>query len=194
MPPTGDWAGQNSLLSGLFGVLQQAATNRLDTATVWDQLRINAAQWEQQITGQTSGSSDADLAQRGAEILKQSGVGIAQVNAYRAVAGQWLSAKQTVQSEGGDQQLTARSVFRPPWATTVGGEQSDRYRIRVNWQVTPTAGDVFNKWSTYELTSPLTTIDQALAHAQGKALGDKYLVLLSGGAPLQVTDYEIEQI
>jgi hypothetical protein len=174
------WPGQNTLMSGLFGVLQTAAQSRLPTADVWSTLRQAAGAWQFQAAGR--------------EILSQAGVGIQQVNTYRGLAGQWLAAKQRLQAADGDSQIVANQIFKPPWATTIDGAVPDRFRLRVAWQITPTAGDVFTKWSTYELTTPLTTINDALAAAGDKAAGDKYLALLSGDSLPTVSDYEIEQV
>ena len=194
MATPGDWPGSNALLSGLFGSLQQGAQGRLDTAGVWALLRRNAATWEFQASGESQPPSEDELQTRGAQILREQGVGIQEVNTYRAVAGQWLAAKQRLQGADGSQQVLAEQIFRPPWAQTTGGESDSRYRIRVNWQITPAAGDVFNKWSTYEVSTPITSIEDVLAHANAKMVQDKYLVLLSGGSPPDVSDFELEQI
>lgn len=186
--------GQNSLLSGLFGVLQTSASQRLSTADVWQSLRVAAGTWQFQAQGGGELPPTADLEAAGREILSRSGIGIQQVNTYRGIAGQWLASKQRLQAAENNLQVTGQQIFTPPWATTTGGEQLSRYRVRINWEITPVAGEVFTKWSAYELTAPITTIEDALSQAGAKAAGDKYLDLLSGGAPLGVADYEIEQI
>jgi hypothetical protein len=191
--PPGE-GGTNPLLSGLFGTLQSAASQRLSTASVWQTLRVAAGTWQHQASGGGETPSLAQLEEAGRAVLSQAGVGIQQVNAYRGVAGQWLAAKQRLHAADSAAQVQGNQIFTPPWATTAGPDQQSRFRVRVNWTITPTAGDVFNKWSTYEMTAPVTSIDDVLGQAAAKAAGDKYLSLLSGGAEPAVADYEIEQV
>lgn len=184
----------NPLLSGLFGVLQSAAASRQSTADIWSGLRVAAATWQWQAQGGGEIPSQAELEATGADILRSQGVGIQQVNAYRAIAGQWRSAHEKAQALENDEQVMAGAIFRPPWAQTAPAGVPVRYRVRVNWELTPAVGDIFNKWSTYELTAPITTIGDVLGQAGSKAAGDRYLYQLSGGSPPSISDYEIEQI
>lgn len=184
----------NPLLSGLFGVLQSAAAARLSTADVWQSLRVAAGTWQYQAQGGGETPSLSELEQAGRQILSENGVGLQQVNEYRASAGQWRAAKERLQAANNGTQVQGNQIFVPPWATTAGPEQQSRFRLRVNWEITPTAGDVFNKWSSYELTAPVTTIADALDQANGMMSGDKYLQLLAGDSSPTPIDYEIEQV
>ena len=194
MPGPGDFEGSNPLLSGLFGTLQAGAQGKLDTASVWQRLRIAAGTWQHQATGAAGPISEAELEANGAEILRAQGVGIQQVNAYRAIAGRWLNAKQQAEQAAGDQQVTAGMIFQPPWAKTTGGETPSQYRVRVNWQITPAAGDVFTSWGTYQLTAPITSVDDILEQA-GKLVAKQPTSETPPGASVTgVDDYEIEQV
>jgi hypothetical protein len=189
-----NFEGENSLASGLFGIFQSAASGGTDTATVWANLRSAAGTWAYQAGGGGEMPTEAELEESGRQILKDQGVTIQTVNTYRALAGQWQSAREALASADEGSQITASQIFTPPWANSDTDAVPSRYRVRVNWELTPAAGDVFTKWSSYELTSPLTSLDDILAQAEGKARDDKYLYLLSGGAAPSVSDYEIEQI
>lgn len=194
MPGPFQWKGSNGLLSGLFGVLQTAATDRLSTADVWSSLRTAAGTWQWQAQGGGELPPQSELEAAGRGILSQAGIGIQQVNQYRGIAGAWRGAKDRLQSALGGDQITARHIFTPPWATTGGDEQDSRYRLRVQWEITPTSGEPFTKWHSYELTNPLTSIGDALAQAGDKIAGDKYLSLLAGDSSPTIADYQIEMI
>ena len=194
MADDGGFPGGSPLLSGLFGVFQQAASSSMSTADVWSSLRQAAGTWQWQASGGGELPSTEELEASGADILRQQGVGIQQVNTYRALAGQWRSARQAAQNLDEGEQISAGAVFRPPWASTAQSGVPERYRIRVQWQLTPAVGDAFTKWSTYELTSPLTTIANVLDQAGAKATGDRYLYTLSAGSPPVVNDYALELI
>lgn len=194
MSGPGDWPGSNDLLSGLFGAFQAGAAGKLDTASVWQQLRITAGQIQYQASGSFEPITQAQLEANGAEILRQQGVGIQQVNTYRALAGQWLGAKQNLHASDEVSQVTSGEIFRPPWAQTADPAVPDRYRVRVNWQVTPAAGDVFTSWASYELTAPVTSIADALEQAGQLVAKQPTSEMPPGAAVTGVEDYEIEQV
>lgn len=194
MASQSSWPGSNSLLSGLFGSLQQAARDHLPTADVWQSLRVAAGTWQNQAAGEPADLTPDQLAASGREILAQAGVGIKNVNTYRGIAGEWNRAKEALHAADLDDQITASHVFVPPWATTTGDEQLSRYRLRIEWEITPEIGDSFTKWHSYELTAPLGSIGDALDQAGAKIAGDKYLSLLAGDSEPTINDYEIEQI
>jgi hypothetical protein len=194
VPETGDWEGYNPLASGLFGSFQAGAAASASTADIWRDLRINAATFAWQAQGGGERPSDDELEAMGRPILSAAGIGIQQVNTYRAIAGQWQKAKANLASLNDDEQVGRSAIFVPPWAQTGANGVDARYRVRVNWEVTPSIGDVFTKWSSYEITAPVASISDALEQAGAKAAGDKYLYLLSGGAPLGISDYQVEQI
>jgi hypothetical protein len=186
--------GNNSLASGLFGVFQQAATQKASTEEVWAGLRSAAGSWAFNAAGGGDTPSQEELEESGRAILSQQGFTIQTANTYRALAGQWRSARDNLHQADNDSQIVANQIFVPPWAKTNDPSVPSRYRVRVNWELTPSAGDVFTKWSNYELTGPLTSLSDVFDQAQGKARSDKYLYLLSDGTAPSISDYEIEQI
>jgi hypothetical protein len=186
--------GENPLLSGLFGVLQTAATQRLSTEDVWSSLRQAAGSWAFQAAGGGPTPSIADLEALGTRILSEQGVGIQQVNSYRALAGTWRQAAANAQNLPADQQILAQDIFVPPWAKTTAAGVPSEYRVRVQWQVQPTVGEAFTTWGTYQLTSPLTTIADVLTQAQG-LVGKKPTSATPPGANITgIVSYEIEQV
>jgi hypothetical protein len=190
----GGWPGASPLLSGLFGVLQSAAAQRTDTAGTWQALRQAAGSWAWQAAGKGELPDQATLEANGAEILRAQGVGIQQVNTYRAIANQWRTAHENLSSAGQGDQINAGQIFRPPWSQTASGPLPDRYRIKVQWEVTPQTGDPFSMWASYELDSPLTSLDDLLAQA-GQVSARKPTSALPLGASITgVTDYDLEQI
>lgn len=191
----GPWEeSSNPLLSGLFGILQQAAEQHLDTATLWSSLRQAAGTWQWQAQGGGELPPPEQLEETGRGILQRQGVGIQEVNTYRALAGQWRTAKQQLHDLGETDQVTAGGIFTPPWSQTFTGATPSRYRVRVQWNVEPLEGDAFTTWGSYELDSPLTSLgdilDQAGALVGTKPSSDMPLGALVTGA----ADYELEQI
>lgn len=194
MAGQGGWPSANPLLSGLFGVLQSAAASRTDTAGTWAALRQAAGTWAWQSQGLGELPDDATLQANGADILRAQGVGIQQVNAYRQVANQWRTAHENLAGAEGSDQIRGSQIFRPPWSQTATGPLPDRYRIKVQWEVTPQTGDPFSMWASYELDSPLTSLDDLLAQA-GQVSARKPTSALPLGASITgVTDYDLEQI
>lgn len=126
--------------------------------------------------------------------MSEQGIGIQQVNTYRALAGSWKSAADHVQGIDPRDQITARDIFVPPWAKTATAGVPDEYRVRVEWTITPTVGDSYTKWSSYQVTSPLTNIADVIQQATTKAQGDRYIYQLSSGGAPAVNSYQIEQI
>lgn len=190
----GGFSGASALLSGLFGSFQNSIQAHASTADLWSDLRTNAATWYYQAQGGGETPTEDELQETGRRILSEQGVGIQQVNQYRALSNQWATAKRNLQEGNGDDQVTANQIFRPPWATSADSAVPDRYRIRVRWDSTGVDGNPVNQWSSYELTAPVGSINDALDQAGDKVAGDQYLQLLAGTTPLEVGDYEIEQI
>lgn len=194
MPATPWGPRDNPLLSGLFGVLQSAASARQDTASTWQALRQAAGTWAWQSQGLGELPDMATLEANGAQILRDRGVGIQEVNTYRQLAGQWRTAHENLRGVEGNEQISASEIFRPPWSQTADSAAPARYRIRVQWEVTPQTGEPFNMWASYELDSPLTSLDDLLAQA-GQLSGRKPTSALPLGASFTgVTDYDLEQI
>lgn len=194
MPGPGWGASENPLLSGLFGVLQAGASARQSTADVWSSLRVNAATWAWKNQGLGELPARDVLEANGQEILRNAGVGIREVNAYRAIANQWRTAKENLHQAGDADQITARDIFQPPWSQTAQAGVPERYSVRVQWEVTPTEGDAFTTWGTYEMESPLTSLQDILDQA-GQLVGQKPTSDMPPGALVTgVADYQLEQI
>lgn len=190
----GDWLNASPLLSGLFGSLQQAATNHLSTADLWAQLRLDTGSWQAQMAGTGEELSDQELIANGAKILSQQGVGIQQVNTYRALANQWRTAKDNLLAMDPADQIRGQAIFVPPWAQTTSSAVPSRYRVRVQWEVEPTVGDAFTTWGAYEVSSPLTSLNDLLDQA-GQLVGKKPTSNVPLGAIVKgASDYELEQI
>lgn len=194
MAEPGGWPGASPLLSGLWGSLQQAAVNRLNTADTWAQLRLDAGSWAFQMSGQGEPPSDAELIKSGQQILAAQGVGIQQVNTYRALANQWRTAKENLAAMDPADQIRGQDIFVPPWAQTTSGAVPSRYRVRVQWEVQPTSGEAFTTWGSYETSSPLASLEDVLAQA-GALVGKKPTSNVPLGAEVTgATGYELEQI
>lgn len=187
-------AGDSPLLSGLFGALQSAAGGRQTTAQVWQTLRVNAATWAWQAQGGGELPSMEELEATGRQILSAQGVGIREVNAYRAIANQWRTSKQGLHDLDPDAQIGRGQIFQPPWSQTAQRGVPDRYRVRVQWQVEPVEGDAFTTWGSYETDSPLTSLSDLLDQAGG-LVGKKPTSDIPVGATVTgAVDYELEQI
>jgi hypothetical protein len=184
----------NPLLSGLFGAFRSNAAEYASTSDIWTALRVNAATWQWQAQGGGELPSVDELEATGAQILSAQGVTIQGVNAYRAIAGQARSAHDALLALDRDRQLTAEHIFVPPWAKTTDSSVPSRYRIRVQWQVTPAAGDIFTKWSTYEVSTPLTTVNAILDEAGQLAKTVPTSDQIAAAVNLEANDYELEQI
>lgn len=187
-------ATDNPLLRGLFGVVQAGAAQHASTADIWSDLRQTAGSWQFQAQGAEQPYDPAALEEAGRAILSAQGVNAATVSSFRGVAGQWLGAKESLANRDPSEQIMASDIFTPPWATTAGGEIPSRYRIRTLWQVEPSAGDVFTKWTANEIDGPLTSLDDALAQTEPQPDTTSGKLLLSGGGPPTLLDYELEQV
>lgn len=194
MPDTPEEPLSNPLLRGLFGAFQSSAAAGQSTAEVWRQLRVAAGSQAWRISGRGPTPPDSVLEANGTEILRARGVGIQEVNAFRAVAGQWRLAKQNLANATRDEQIKASQLFTPPWARTTQLGADARYRVRVQWEVQPLTGDPFRTWGTYELSSPLTSLGDLLDQA-GALVGRKPGSDIPLGATVNgAVDYELSQI
>lgn len=182
------------LLRGLFGVLQAGAAQRLDTASIWSDLRTAAGSWQFQAQGLPQPFDQAAVTAAGTAILSAQGIRGDTVSTFRGVAGQWLGAKQALAQLGENAQITSAAIFTPPWASTNTPAVPSRYRIRTQWQIQPAAGEVFTQWRTDEITGPLSTLQAAVGQAQANVDASTYLQALSSGGPPSLLDAEIEQV
>ena len=193
--PIGSWGDNDRpLLSGLFGVFQSAGAARQSTADLWSTLRVAAATWQFQAQGGGDLPTATELEATGAQILKDQGIGIQQVNTYRALSNQWRTAKGNLTGAELDQQITSQMIFQPPWARTTDTAVPSRYRIRMQFTAEDGGGTEFTTWGTFELQDPLTSIGDALNQATA-LVGKKPTSDTPIGATVTgVNDYEIEQI
>jgi hypothetical protein len=139
-------------------------------------------------------ASEAVLQSTGASILSEQGVTIFDVNTYRGIAGSWAQAKANLMALNPAEQIPGNAVFTSPWATTTAAGVPDRYRIRVNWEWSPEGQEATSQWASYELTGPISSLNNALSQAQQLAQRSTYWVQLTQSATPVATDYEIEQI
>lgn len=187
-------ASASPLLRGLFGVFQQSAAAHADTAQIWQDLRVSAGTWQAQAQGLPQPYDPADLEAAGREILRGQGINAATVSSMRGVAGQWNGAKQRLQARDPGEQIMASDIFTPPWARTDTDVVPSRFRVRTQWQITPTDGNVFTRWKADEITGPLTNIEGLLSQAEPDASTQSGQQILSGNEPPVLVDYELEQI
>jgi hypothetical protein len=193
--PGGPFGDQtNPLLSGLFGTFQEGAAAGADTASLWSSLRQAAASWWYGANGLPLPASTSVLESTGASLLHEQGVTIFNVNTYRQVAGNWAQAKANLMALNPADQIPGEAIFTPPWATTTAAGVPDRYRIRVNWEWSPEGEAPTSKWAAYELTGPVSSVNNALGQALSLAQRDDYWVQLTQSATPQAVSYEIEQI
>lgn len=137
---------------------------------------------------------DATLEANGAEVLRSQGVGIQEVNRYRAVANDWRTARQRLHRAGTADQVRGDAIFTPPWAKSGTDAVPSRYRVKVAWNVQPLTGDPFTVWGSYELDAPVTSIEDILGDA-GQLAGKKPTSAIPlGGTITGAADYELEQI
>lgn len=186
--------GWISVLRGAFGSFQAAAQERLGTSSVWSAVRQNVGSWSFAAQGVPQPWSPAELEETGTRILSEAGVSGANVSTFRGIAGQWLGAKTRLHQLGMDQQIEADHIFAPPWGQTVGSGVPAQYRIRTQWQLESATGDIFTRWKSDMLTTPLTTLGDAIDQAQAAGVSSAgHGVSLAGTEPV-LLDYEIEQV
>lgn len=187
-------ASSNPLLRGLFGSLQSAASQSLDTSSIWSSLRAAAGSWQFSARGVAQPWDPTELEAAGRAILSAQGVNGATVSTFRGIAGSWLGSKQRLHALGEQEQITGRAVFTAPWARTADASVPSRYRLRTQWQVTPSTGDPFTVWKADEIDGPLTTLADMLGQAQPTAKTTSGQAILSGDTPPLLADFELEQI
>ena len=193
--PGGPWSdSQNPLLSGLFGTFQEGAAAGADTASIWSSLRQAAANWWYATNGLPPSASLSVMESTGASILSEQGVTIFNVNTYRQVAGSWAQAKANLLALNPADQITGEAIFTPPWSRTADALVPDRYRIRVQWTWSPEGQAPTSQWASYELTGPISSLNNALGQATQLAQRSLYWVQLTNTSTPEATDYEIEQI
>lgn len=189
-----DWPNSSdSVLRGLWGSLVSGAANGRDAANMWQSLREGAYSWAESILSVTSATvpTEAEIQAKGQELIGH--VTIMDMNRYTKLAGEFLRARENLQSLGANDQITGNAVFTPPWSQTAGNPAvPTRYRIRVLRSLTYRGINVSTeKWSTYEITSPLTSTADALDQANALFAGADYNRSAGINA---ILDYSIEAI
>ncbi len=189
-----DWPNSSdSVLRGLWGSLVSGAANGRDAANMWQSLREGAYSWAESILSVTSATvpTEAEIQAKGQELIGH--VTVMDMNRYTKLAGEFLRARENLQSLGANDQITGNAVFTPPWSQTAGNPAvPTRYRIRVLRSLTYRGINVSTeKWSTYEITSPLTSTADALDQANALFAGADYNRSAGINA---ILDYSIEAI
>jgi len=189
-----DWPNNpDSVLRGLWGSLVNGAASGRGAANMWQSLREGAYSWAEGILSVTSVTppTEAEIQAKGAELIGH--VTILDMNRYTKLAGEFLRARENLQALGPNDQITGNAVFTPPWSQTAGNPAvPTRYRIRVLRSLTYRGINVTTqKWSTYEITSPITSTADALDQANSLFNGADYNRSAGINA---ILDYSIEAI
>ena len=189
-----DWPNNpDSVLRGLWGSLVNGAASGRGAANMWQSLREGAYSWAEGILSVTSVTppTEAEIQAKGAELIGH--VTILDMNRYTKLAGEFLRARENLQALGPNDQITGNAVFTPPWSQTAGNPAvPTRYRIRVLRSLTYGGINVTTqKWSTYEITSPITSTADALDQANSLFNGADYNRSAGINA---ILDYSIEAI
>ncbi len=163
-----DWPNDpGSVLRGLFGSLQAGAEGGRDAATMWQSLREGAYSWAAGHLNITSATvpTEAEIQAKAQELIGH--VTIMDMNKAVAQVGEWMRAKQNLQQLSPTDQIDAKAIWVPKWNDTADNPAiPTRYRIRVLRSISYRGiGTGAEKWAEYEITSPLTNINDALDQA-----------------------------
>lgn len=191
-----DWGNDpDSVLRGLFGNLQSAAeSGTTDVAGAWSALQDAAGTWATgvlSVTEQGPITPEMVIGKAG-ELL--AGITIQDVDRYMAAASESVAAKAELHALDPGAQITGTAIFTPPWSTTADNPAvPNRYRIRVLRDITVRGFTLINRqeWATYEITSPLTSVSDALNQANTLFSQASYN---SRASINEVLDYSIEQV
>lgn len=161
---------------------------------MWGALHDAARSWAEGVLRVTQAATPTaeqiDAAARG--LIGR--VTIQDMNRYSALAGEYLRARQNLQQLGETSQIEGTAIFQPPWSTTTGNPAvPTRYRIRVLRSITVRGFTQIQReeWATYEISSPLTTVADALNQANQLFAQADYN---SRASINQVLDYSIETV
>ena len=159
----------DGVLRGLFGNLVAGAeSGGRGAANMWSSLRTAATDWATGVLSVTSAEPPTPDAVA-AKVHQLIGhVTIQDMNRYTAKVGEYLRAKSNLAQLGESNQITGAEIFTPPWATTANNPAiPTRYRIRVLRSITVRGFTHIQReeWATYEITSPLTSVGDALQQA-----------------------------
>lgn len=184
----------DAVLRGSFGSLVAGAAGGRDAATMWQSLReyaYSAAQSYLQVSGNTA-PTEAEIQARGQDLIGH--VTILDMNRYTKLAGQFLSAKANLQNRSLTDQIMGDSIFVAPWNRTADNPAiPTRYRINVQRSITVSGFTKIERteWASYEITSPLTSLQDALDQAN-KLFGQAQY---NNRATInEILDYNIEAV
>lgn len=161
---------------------------------MWSALNTAANEWASSVLSVTSAvpPTPSAIQEKARQLIGH--VTIMDVNRYASYVGQFLRANQRLHQLEPGQQITGDAIWVPPWATTVGNPAvPTRYRIRVQRSITVYGFRPIQRveWSTYEITSPLTNVADALQQANTLFSMADY----NARAKInQVLDYSIEAV
>lgn len=151
-----------------FGAIVSGAAQGLDTAGIWQALRDSAANQVEKVLSVTNpgGYTQADIDAGVAQQLK--GIGAADVSRARGAAGAIVRANNNLLNTARDVQLGADQYAVTPWSTTAdayGVQPQFRLRVERSIEYSGFTKIQLNEWRTYNLTGPLTTLQDALDQA-----------------------------
>lgn len=164
-----DWpSNPDSVLRGMWGNLISAAQNGRGAANMWSALRQGAYDWAEGVLGVTSANppTPESIQARADQLIGH--VTIQDMNRYSKLAGEFLRAKDNLKATPRDSQINGSAIFTAPWATTVGNPAvPTRYRLRVLRSLTlhGLSDTPELQWASYDLTGPITTINDAMTQA-----------------------------
>lgn len=188
-PGSGD-----ALALGLFGTFQEAAAAHASTSTIWSQLRQAAGKLPFGEQPRNARGQFISREEYGAQVLRQAGVGVTQVNTMRAAAGAWLTARTRLMGLPLEQNIAAEHVFTPEWRTTgIGRANPAQYRLRIlrGLGQSGAEGTQYEQWSTYDLGGSLGSMSQVIARSNQAYGRARYS---SGTFINEILAYEIEVI
>lgn len=190
----GAWWSDKPGLRQLFPAIVSAAADGASTAQVWDAIRGAAGNMASQVLSTTLGRepTEQEVLQSAKGLLD--GISATDVSAARGAAGQMVSAHANLVGGDPDAQIDSSQIARAPWSqtTNVAGV-NEQYRIRVQRSITVKGFTEINttEWGTYDLSGPLTSVNDALTQANGLWSGRDYNKRASIN---QVLDYVIEAV
>ena len=185
----------DGVLRGLFGNLVAGAeSGGRGAANMWSSLRTAATNWATGVLSVTSAypPTPDEVAAKVHQLIGH--VTIQDMNRYAATVGEYLRAKNNLRQLGDTNQITGNEIFVPPWSTTAANPAiPTRYRIRVLRSITVRGftHTQRNEWATYEITSPLTNVADALQQANTLFSQADYN---SRASINEILDYSIEVV
>lgn len=183
------------VLRSLFGNLVSGAEfGGRGAANMWTSLHDAAANWAEGVLSVTGSTPPTALEIQTKAHQLIGNVTIQDMNRMSKTVGEFLRAKENLNNLGLDSQITGDAIFNPPWSRTGDNPAiPTRYRIRVLRSITVRGFTQIQReeWATYEMTSPLTTLSDALNRANTLFAQAPYNASASIN---EVLDYQIEVI